>query len=519
MPGQGINFKFTETLKGTDGALPTVPIAALMQKKPSLDVLINFSVFSRVPEVVTMTDDGNGGSVGVSQYADLNPENFLLGPTDANVKILGLPGDNKVIFDYITKKPFSNFEVSTSDSTTIFLGAQDIASKYLVSSDDLGNKTILTPAARFSYTVSGNNINCSEHPGPITMLEKNPLTNFDCYVPQNTKYTSWKPRFRVCQEIVGKSVVNFSGGKTRHSIVTDEEVKVLKGNLIQLEERDIINTDGVNNLGNNYYNGKDTANADTNIYFNKEGIIIESYDLARGLLLLKNPVPEDLLVTYRVDQSAWKEININFNPLIEATPEFLELQIDTQEGTMHYRRDNSIFPHNASSNDPLLHTILQPDLYKKVAQITPKFADIDLIDIRRTGGMLDKEAEALDTYDLDSHTSYGFLGVNPTQLNVVAVHLPDSVLQELIEQFSDITEAASWSWDWTNERMSYINFIRTTIHKTTNEWDSSSLEEDDLLNENPIKEEILQNITRHLSAGVVALVYDKENNLIFVSNK
>jgi hypothetical protein len=129
--------------------------------------------------------------------------------------------------------------------------------------------------------------------------------------------------------------------------------------------------------------------------------------------------------------------------------------------------------------------------------------------------MLDRDNIETSSYNLDSHTNYGFMGVNPTQLNLIAVHLPDSVLETIIIQFSDHTP----TWDWSIDRMTYINFIRTTLWKTETEWAIEPLNSDDLLNKNPMKTEILQNITRHLSAGILAVVYDTNNNLIFISNR
>ena len=507
-----LDFKFTDSLVSNGIPTGTVPIISMLQEKSKIKVTNDDTFFLRTPLVSKVSDNTN---IDVG-FAGIEENSILLGPTNRNVSVTGLP-ENKVIFDYITKKPFSDYEVSTLNSSTIYLAATHFSNKtILVWSDNQGNKTILEPTARYPYTVNEDgSISCPSYAESLLTFIKNPLTRFSCYVPQKNKYSTWKPRFRVCQELIEGKALTIPGGKSRHSVISDEQATLLKDNLIQLEEVDIINTSWGTSLPIGYFNSEFIDGSSANILFNKEGIVIESFNFARGILLLKNPAPSQLLVLYKLNNAHWKEIDVDLNPLSGANFSYLGIEINTETGKVHYRKDTEAFLHSSETNHVIISNLLNASTYIKSSHLLPETKEISLIDIRRPGGMLDRDNIETSSYNLDSHTNYGFMGVNPTQLNLIAVHLPDSVLETIIIQFSDHTP----TWDWSIDRMTYINFIRTTLWKTETEWAIEPLNSDDLLNKNPMKTEILQNITRHLSAGILAVVYDTNNNLIFISNR
>ena len=502
-----LEFKFTDTLVDSAGLESgVVPISALIHNNHTIDATINTSSFFRASKLIQFTDNTTIDT-GIDFLGSYDSTQFLLGPPDRNLKVTSIEESKRVIYDYVTKKPFSDYEVSIEDSSTIFLGADTFSKHILVKSVD-GIITILRGEPRYSYTnVSGSTIDASADslPGTLVHLVKNPLNSFNSYIVAKEEYKSWKARFRVCEEIIADKIVSITAGTSesnRTSVVTDEKVNILKENLIQAQEQNIVAWPGDTPSG--YYKSND-------IIFNKDVTCI-SKDLSRGLILLNNPPPKDLTITYFLEDYSWKDVNLEMNPLIDKVPGYLSLELNKDTGIVYYRKDNDAFLYDINGQSEIIPSLTSVARNIEIASFIPKFNKPRLIDVRSKGGML----KDTDDFNTDSHTSFGFMGINPTQLNVVAVHLPDTILETLIIQFSDQDDEV---FDWSTKRETYINFIRTTLWKTPAEWLVDPLDDDDLLNENPIKAEVLQNVTRHLSAGILALIYDNDDNLIFISNK
>jgi len=146
----------------------------------------------------------------------------------------------------------------------------------------------------------------------------------------------------------------------------------------------------------------------------------------------------------------------------------------------------------------------------------PVFATINItsqlfshIDTRVPGGI------QIDTTSIDSHTTYGFMGVNPSQRNISIVALPDSVLDLLIAQYKDlhIDPTTADSLPTLSEKVNYIqNFTSTAYDSETGIGTKTNL----------IEDEVMKMVHRYLSAGVLAIVVDSSyastystDNIIF----
>ena len=141
-----------------------------------------------------------------------------------------------------------------------------------------------------------------------------------------------------------------------------------------------------------------------------------------------------------------------------------------------------------------------------MATVKFNYDNPEKIDIRREGGMLINKQN--DLYDIDSHVTWGFMGNNPTELNISIVKIPDVALENLIYQFEeempqyDPNNKFTFPLDWDNYRETYLNFIK---------YDPEELQ----TNDNPIREELLLYSKRVMPAGIRIAIADKLNNLLF----
>ena len=112
-----------------------------------------------------------------------------------------------------------------------------------------------------------------------------------------------------------------------------------------------------------------------------------------------------------------------------------------------------------------------------------------------------------DLYNINSYTTWGFMGVNPTELNIAIVKVPDSALENLIYQLQEFQEnyapdnPFTFPLDWANNRMTYLTFMKDNP--------------DAAPDFNFIKQELLTYVKRHMPAGVRVAITDKENNVIY----
>jgi len=439
--------------------------------------------------------------------------NILAGPESNNLTVP--MGNDYILFDAVTNKPITEYVEGYNKS---YISADTYKQKHLLYRDPDGIYKLVKPHNRFPVIVKKNDngtVYIPEMNVTSAALRQNSLEAFDMYVGIRNNKHSWKLTYKKSIELIEGKIVKIHGGTPRQSTIWGEKPIKITNKLVQLSERGL-------NIWNHAIDGAWIS--EMNLFYKEVGgyslllnsdIEISDIDPERGRILFTNDVPEDLEITYCLNNE-WENIPVELNPTITQkvsllqsesyeVPTDIKIKIDKSNGSIYYELNGSgrILQNGVQPN--WIVDTLDYERYSDVATVSFNYDSPELIDIRREGGMLiDKNYEK---YEIDSHTTWGFMGVNPTELNISVVKIPDKALEELLYQFEEDQplynpeSPLSFPLDWGTNREMYLNLIKD--------------DPDDYEAPNPIKEELVLYSKRVMPAGVRTAVTDKLDNLLF----
>ena len=437
------------------------------------------------------------------------------GQTDADVKTLPslLAGQkssnmvapiasNQIVFNAESNTPLAEF---SKGRNKIYFSAEDYYSKSLVYRDNdfTGNKLRLLKAyPRFPISWTENDLIISELSTPSVTVRQNPGQYSEVYVPIRDNKHSWKIQFKQQMDLIDNTIVTLNGGEPRNEKVWDEKPVHLSSKLVQLSEKGVASWSYADNW------------AEPAGYFVKEAsncTILLNYDLTvvdvnkdRGLVLFEEDIPDDLTITYCLDNS-WRVIPVELNPLLNnEIPKEIGIKINNRGHILYELDGDGALLSNGEvySNELGIY-----ETYDLMSLVSMEWGKPEVIDVRREGGMLINKDS--DSHSLRDHTVFGFMGVDPAQLHVAVVKMPDKALENLIYQFEeshfqyDETAPFSYPLDWENNRQTYIDFVKAPVESTTQN--------------NKIKDELFLYCKRHMPAGIRMAITDKFNNLIGIN--
>jgi len=225
-------------------------------------------------------------------------------------------------------------------------------------------------------------------------------------------------------------------------------------------------------------------------------------DEKRGYILLEDPLKYNTNIEYLVEGSAWIPLTeTNMNPLKNTNTCFYYIWLK-KDGSLYYSKSHAkhlLYSYENSSSTPILRT----SDFGHIFTIKTNNTEYKYVDIRKRGGeVLDKTG-----IDLKSHTTYGYWGHEPTQLNAVLIELPDEALETMINQFNG-KGATSYGFNLPaniSEQnragiLDYINSFEDTTPDTP---------------VNLIQVELFETIRRYIPLGISVILTDTNGNELF----
>tara|TARA_B100001250_G_C19814536_1_gene797556 strand:+ start:2518 stop:4725 length:2208 start_codon:yes stop_codon:yes gene_type:complete len=431
-------------------------------------------------------------------YDKMMMPSLLAGPKSQNM--VAPIANDQTIFDIKSNTALDNITIANNKA---FISAEDYYSKYLVyrDSDFTGRKLRLLKAyPRFPVAWKENKLVINELVTPSVAVRQN-INDYNIItVPMRDNKHSWNIHIKKTRELIDNRITNLSGGSSRQSKIWNEKPTHLSSKLIEVSEKGLAawkysETWLVNNTS--YYL---KTVQDCSIILNYD-LTVSDIDRERGLVLFEENIPEDLLVSYSLDDT-WCTIPVELNPMFSNNiPEEIAIKINDR-GHIVYELDGN----GTLINDGSIYTedISVYETYTTIGIVSMKWGKPEIIDIRRDGGMLINKDS--NNYDLSDHTVFGFMGVDPTQLNVAILRIPDKALETLIYQFEEShfqyseEDAFTYPLDWTSNRTKYIDFIKAPIEEEGQQ--------------NIARDELFTYCKRHMPAGVRIAITDKHDNLI-----
>ena len=437
--------------------------------------------------------------------------NILAGPGSSNILVPS--ATDQIIFDAETNKPISDY---LAGYDKFYISAKLYKDKHLIYRDKDGAYQLVKGYNRFPVIVNENangEVKVPEVTASSIALRQNPLQQFDMYVGIRNNTHSWKLTYKKSIEMIDGKLVGIHGGTPRQETVWDETPKKITNKLVQVSERGLNSWRWGGWMEDEGYYFKELNSKSILLNYDIE---VSDIDFDRGRILFLNDVPEDLKISYCLNDE-WEVIPEELNPIVKqklsstqsipyTVPNEIKIKIDKNNGGVYYELNGNgrILQNGTPPN--WLEDTLEYERYTDVATVKFNYDNPEKIDIRREGGMLINKQN--DLYDIDSHVTWGFMGNNPTELNISIVKIPDVALENLIYQFEeempqyDPNNKFTFPLDWDNYRETYLNFIK---------YDPEELQ----TNDNPIREELLLYSKRVMPAGIRIAIADKLNNLLF----
>jgi len=418
---------------------------------------------------------------------------YLIG-TDSKKLKANIPDHN--VYDLLTNRPFSDYE---QDASYIYIDPSVLETKvlgYKNSNYDTAAVLLLDWVPVHEYSTTTNKIIPGVSLDDSSSATLTPIANaLDLYVSKVSDSSPWEVHFKKNDIIVNNRFVSPVGGATRQKVVTNDVPTFLTNKLLKLSHK------GIEAWGSATLPPQiDDATAYTSgikIIANKSTLVIDAIDTELGLVLLREPAPKDVAFSYYLNTTQWAVLSgVNFNPLAEQNIDKVTVKL-SGENVLYYSVNNSNKYLSSSCGSYSLN--LQSTLISKptIATIERSKATFSALDIRTPGG------RDLNPSDSSSYVSDGFVGVNPTQMNIVIVKLPDSVIEDIVDQFQELHYAGNYA-TVGGTRISYMQNFSIT--------DPKGYPEDQ---DNSIKDEIMMVVHRYLPVGVLAIVADKNNTLIY----
>lgn len=424
---------------------------------------------------------------------------YLAGPLNRNMAAPIKTG--AVVYNLLDNTKFSDYDI---DDNKIYFSIKDYTEKALAYKDEQDNIKMIVAHPRFltiiNYPGSGNPyFTFPNMPFSLCTLQQNLLQRFKVELPASTSTErTWKTNVWAGPSIIDGNVVKLSGLQERSRIIWNEKPEMLTSKLIKTKHKGIMNwvSSDFETTDSSFFEARESS---ISVFFNYD-IKILGIEPQKGLILLENNAPPDLRVSYSVD-SSWKEVPEELNPIIEASSKSLTIKTDNMGNLLYSKNGDSLLHSNQS---PLYSLENIADQYKSIAIISVLYDTSQLVDIRREGGKL-INTDSSD-YDLGSHVTYGTMGVDPTQLNVIIVKLPDSVLENIIYNFEELhplydpASTLTYPLDWDINREEYLTLLR---YRAENGLPNIMLVE------------LLTTVRRYTPAGVTLSITDKSTNEIY----
>jgi|TARA_Y100000296_G_scaffold82759_1_gene112401 hypothetical protein len=539
-------FKFIDQLQlDTAGNnIGPVPIAAFLEEAEQ-KISVSYSegglVLTTLTALLVSDSDPTFNLLLSEDIASSSTGNLLLGHTSKKLKAT-VP-ENSSIFDLLTHKPFLDYEEDDPNEgiKDIYISPEVLDTKILgyTEYNSFANKTLtslITWSSRYPFSVSSTGLDGSEG-FPVAEATYASLDSIadplEIYIAKVNDASNWKVYFKNTAVISNNDIITVKGGEARSPIVTEDSPKFLTDRLLKLSHKGIADWDDLEHLGmslkeegfcseaiypteadciahgtcsNPAYSTETTCEAasatwipfgwqsTSKILTNTANITIRSVNKEEGLILLDKAAPKDITFSYLLDDE-WNTLkNINLNPMSGELPSLIKMKI-LNEGSLFYSIDTTekyVDATTGTFDQGMQSTIARFPVFATINITSQLFSHIDT---RVPGGV------QIDTTSIDSHTTYGFMGVNPSQRNISIVALPDSVLDLLIAQYKDlhIDPTAGDNLSTLSEKVNYIqNFTSTAYDSETGIGTKTNL----------IEGEVMKMVHRYLSAGVLAIVVD-----------
>lgn len=441
----------------------------------------------------------------VPQYSPANHDDISLPSVIAgqgSTNMVAAIASDQIVFDIESNTPITNF---SKGRNKIYLSDEDYYSKKLVyrDKDFTGRKLRLLKAyPRFPVAWKSDKLVVSELTTPTVTVRQQAEHRTQIHVPIRDNKHSWKINIKKEIDIVDNTIVRIHGGQPRNKKVWNEKPKYLSSKLVEVSEKGLANwTYSTNAFSDTGYYVKTASNC--SIILNYD-IKVTDIDKERGLILFEHDIPEDLKISYCLDDT-WAVIPIELNPLLNKDiPNKISIKINDRGHILYEVDGDGVLLSNGTEFSQELGIY---ETYQSIAIASMEWTKPEIIDLRREGGMLlNKDSE---DYSLRDHTVFGFMGVDPKQLHVSIVRMPDKALENLIYQFEeshfqyDEDNPFTYPLDWESNRETYINFISATA--------------EEIGQSNQARDELFLYCKRHMPAGIRLAITDKHDNLIGIN--
>lgn len=520
-----MKFKFLDKLELTDSGHVTgaVPIAAFLggdteshyvhiEKGDDYSALFDFP--KSTYQIISSTTGTTGGYIipgpklgGTGVAVDI-----LIGSSEYNLTatLTDAATGDYIVYDLLTNKAFDDYKINEPDNKTIYLNSADYFDKVLVYRTEADEERFVNASARYTqgtdWDIEGDNITFINNDfvtGEQVTVINNPAKNIEALWCDKEWYKNWYLHLPETIELGKSSAVHITSNKVRHSYIQNEKINTLRPRLIKTNHKDLVTVSQMNPINGVTYDGTGYVfiHNDNGDHYDMN---IWDIDESRGLLLLEDPIKYNLNIDYLVDKESWFPISdIDMNPLNNGGEPYIYLWLHIS-GNVYYSTAAKKHHLYQCGKDNSLPIVLTSD-FSHIFTARTIIKEYTTVDARRRGGeLLNKDYE---NFDIKSHTTYGYWGYEPTQLNTLLVELPDTVLENMINQFNE-KGATAYAYtlpaDMDESRVNIINYINTF---------------EDLNEINLIRNEIIEAIRRYVPLGISVIVSDKHDNILFDTKK
>jgi len=526
-----MKFKFANKLDQNSAGqnIGTVPVAALLGGDPSSNEVVTeygddytyvFGYTSSTLQIVSETTGSTGGYISpgtnLSGYSsNLIPfDDIIIGSPDSNMLgVLSQAATGEyIIYDLLTNKVFNDFVINDPDDQNagIYLAAKDCKDKVLVYRTEDDEERFLTYDHRYhkdsDWEINANGLridflNDDFVTGNQVTISKNPFTKVEALWTDREWNKKWEVHIPKTVQLGTGSAIEIKSNVKRHKYIQNEKIDLLRPRLIKTRHKDWgqsvsgmqLNPENIIYDGSGYVHIKNPNNEWANY-------TVWDIDMVKGLVLLEDPIKYNMRIDYKINSSNWIPLKeTNMNPLKNPQKCFYYIWL-RDNGNLYYSFSDAkllLYPYGSTAQTPVVRTLA----YDHIFTIRTVSSDYRAIDIRTRGGeVLDKNNA---NYDIKSHTTFGYWGYEPTQLNTVLIEFPDVILETMIDQFNE-QGASSYGYSLpaniAEARIPILSYIDT--FQDENET-------------NLIQNEMTEAVRRYMPLGVSVILSDNAGNILF----
>ena len=517
-----MRFKFANKIEqnNSNQSIGTVPVSALLGGDSSAhqvivekgeDYFYLFEYPSSTFQIVSADEGTTGGYIqpgpkllhsGASFTTDI-----LIGSPSSNLTatLSNAPTGDYKLYDLLTNKVFENYTISEPDTRTIYLGAEDYKEKVLVYRTESDQEHFVKASPRYledtDWSISNNEIHFINNDfitGEQVTIANNPLNEVEAIWTDREWFKSWEINIPRKVELGAAKTVQIKSNVNRHKYIQNEAIERIRPRLIKTRHKDLVDVEQLNpetivQDGTGYIQIKNHNNE----WYNMN---IWDVDESKGLILLEDPIKYNMKIDYMVDSTSWIPLKkTNMNPLKNDYKCFYHIWLSKQ-GDLFYSSPDSkflLYPYGSANQTATVRTTD----YSHIFTIKTISKAYKMIDIRTRGGEVLNKDETQN--DIKSHTTFGYWGNEPTQLNTVLIEIPDVVLETMINQFNEKCVAPynfTLPADVTEDVDNIIKYINT-------------FEDENGIN--LIQSEIIEAIRRYIPLGLSVILTDKNGNELF----